>query len=157
VTTTGVCCVTAVDPTRPDSCPAQIQSITACAPGYTRMPDGSCCNNRNIGDDGKSCITRQPACGRGEFRDPSGACAPVVPPPPPCGPGEVRDRNGNCVGAGPPPPPPVIRGHRHPPPPPPRAGPRRPGGTLSSRPVFRSGGGFGGGGFGGGRGGGFRR
>jgi len=157
VTTTGVCCATAVDPTRLDSCPAQIQSITACAPGYTRMPDGSCCNNRNIGDDGKSCITRQPACGRGEFRDSSGACAPVVPPPPPCGPAEVRDRNGNCVGAGPPPPPPVIRGHRHPPPPPPRAGPRRPGRTLSSRPVFRSGGGFGGGGFGGGRGGGFRR
>jgi hypothetical protein len=154
VTTTGVCCATAVDPNNRSSCPAKIQSITACAPGYSRMPDGSCCNNRFIGDDGTSCITRQPVCAKGEFRDSSGACAPVAPPG--CASDEVRDRNGNCVSAGSPPP--IIGGgppRRHVVPP--RAGPRRPGGTLSGRPVYRGGGGFGGGGFGGGRGGGFRR
>ena len=43
ITTQGICCPTAVNPQEPGHCPAQIQSIAACQPGYTRMPDKSCC------------------------------------------------------------------------------------------------------------------
>jgi hypothetical protein len=101
VTTAGVCCSQPVDPKDRTNCPAQIQLIPSCAAGYTRMPDGNCCNDRFISRDGKSCNTRQAPCGRGEFRDSSGVCVPVVPPTQPCTPGEVLDRNGNCVAGGP--------------------------------------------------------
>jgi hypothetical protein len=84
------------------------------------MPDGSCCNNRFVGADGKSCGTSREACPAGEFHDANGACAPIPSSPCPtgearnregicvavpvvggCAPGEVRDRDGNCVPAAP--------------------------------------------------------
>jgi hypothetical protein len=98
VTTIGVCCSQPVDPRNRTNCPAQTQIVPGCAAGYTKMPDGNCCNDRFVSRDGKSCNTRSTPCGRGEFRDASGACAPVAgAPPQPCAPGEVLDRNGNCI------------------------------------------------------------
>ncbi|HEY2532547.1 MAG TPA: hypothetical protein VGJ20_32210 [Xanthobacteraceae bacterium] len=97
VTSMGVCCSRPVDPSDRRYCPAKIQLAPACAAGYAKMPDGSCCNDRFVSRDGKSCNARQSPCGRGEFRDLSGACVPIVSPPQACGPGEALDRNGNCV------------------------------------------------------------
>ena len=95
VTTSGACCSGPVDPNNRKNCPAQTQIITTCAAGYTKMPDGSCCNNRFVGADGKSCnVSRQP-CGPGEFRDERGACSPL--PTTACPPGEARNREGICV------------------------------------------------------------
>ena len=91
VTTSGVCCSGPVDPTNRTSCPVPI-----CATGYTRMPDGSCCNSRYVSRDGKSCNTGVRPCGPGEFRDLSGACAPM-PPAGGCAPGEVLGPGGDCV------------------------------------------------------------
>ncbi|MGB0086255.1 MAG: hypothetical protein WBP94_12885 [Rhodomicrobiaceae bacterium] len=60
-----------------------------CAAGYTEMPDGSCCINRLVSEDGTSCrvrpggaptlvpvpIPEEPACPPGWYQDPdSGAC-----------------------------------------------------------------------------------
>ncbi|HLH12187.1 MAG TPA: hypothetical protein VKV77_09965 [Methylovirgula sp.] len=55
VTTEGQCCPVPVDPKNPGNCPAQVQSIVQCAAGYTRMPDGSCCANRLVSPDRKTC------------------------------------------------------------------------------------------------------
>ena len=74
VTTTGVCCSQPLDPSNRAACPAQIQSIPACAPGYSRMPDGSCCNQRFVSADGRSCLAGRPPCGAGEFRNAQGVC-----------------------------------------------------------------------------------
>jgi hypothetical protein len=122
VTTTGVCCSQPVDPYNRAACPAQIQSIPACAPGYAKMPDGSCCNQRFVSADGRSCLTGRSPCGPGEFRNAQGACErgalpPVVAPPPvvatppvvvppACPSGEVLTRNRRCVPVGAPPCPP---------------------------------------------------
>ena len=114
VTTTGVCCSQPVDPSNRAACPAQIQSVPACALGYARMPDGSCCNQRFVSADGRSCLAGRPPCGPDEFRNAQGACErrpPVfVPPPavapPPCPAGESLTRNGSCAPTGAPPCPP---------------------------------------------------
>jgi len=93
LTSSGVCCPAAVDPTNRANCPAQIQIVKQCAAGYTRMPNGSCCNNRFVGADGKTCGPQPGPCGPGEFRAPGGACAPIVVPD--CAPGEIR-HDGAC-------------------------------------------------------------
>ena len=95
VTTTGVCCSQPVDPNNRTYCPAQIQLVPACAVGYTKMPDGSCCNNRFVSADGMSCNVGGRPCAPGEFRELSGACVPI--PPNACPPGEVRSREGGCI------------------------------------------------------------
>jgi hypothetical protein len=108
VTTNGTCCSGPVSASDRAHCPAPTPLTPVCATGFTRMPDGNCCNNRFIGDDGMSCKSSQPPCAKGEFRDSSGACMPVATPQP-CAPGSALDRDGNCVSGGaPPPPPPVI-------------------------------------------------
>jgi hypothetical protein len=117
VTTTGVCCSGPVNPSNRASCPA-LKPTPACAGGYTKMSDGTCCNNRNITSDGKTCVAHEAPCAKGEFRDASGACVPVLSAP--CAPDEVVDNNGSCVRRGPVPPSPP------PPPPPGRTQPRKP-------------------------------
>ena len=116
VTTTGVCCSQPVDPSNRAVCPAPIPSIPACAPGYAKMPDGSCCNRRFVSADGRSCLAGRPPCGPGEFRNAQGACERLSPPPavapppvvapPACPTGEVLTREGGCAPVGPPPCPP---------------------------------------------------
>jgi hypothetical protein len=104
VTSNGVCCPGPVDPNDRAQCRRLIPIGPTCARGYTRMPDGSCCNNRYVSADRTSCnIPRRP-CAPGEFRELSGACVPM--PIPTCRPGEVRTREGRCVPALPPPCPP---------------------------------------------------
>lgn len=105
VTSGGTCCPGPVSPTDRGHCTMlkPITPVPACAAGYTRMPDGNCCNNRFIGDDGMSCIGAPPSCPKGEFRDSSGACAPVGSPSGPCPSGSALDARGNCVGGGAPP------------------------------------------------------
>ena len=157
VTTSGACCSQPVNPNDRTKCPVPTPTTPTCATGYTKMRDGTCCNNRFISSDGTSCMTGKPACAKGEFRDPSGACLPVAAPPSPCAPDEVRDSSGNCMSGGPvPPPPPIIgRGRpRHPVRPqlrarpvrpsgaPPHVAPRKPGVAPPRGPAFR--GGFGG-------------
>ena len=89
VTTTGICCSGPVDPKNRTNCPAQIQIIPKCAAGYSRMPDGSCCNDRYVGDNGKSC-NAGPA--------PPKPRAPLIPPVPRgCPSGMTRDSDGDCV------------------------------------------------------------
>ena len=86
VTTAGFCCPGPVDPSNRGACPAHIASIPACAAGYERMSDGTCCNRRFVSADGRSCLTGRPPCGPGEFRNPQGACERLAPPvaaPPP--------------------------------------------------------------------------
>jgi hypothetical protein len=100
VTTNGTCCAGPVSANDRSHCPVLTPVTPACAVGYTKMGDGTCCNDRFIGNDGMSCISRERACAKGEFRDSSGACAPVASPPSPCAPGLALDRNGNCVGGG---------------------------------------------------------
>jgi hypothetical protein len=100
VTANGICCPGPVNSSDRSHCPVLTPVTPACAAGYTKMGDGTCCNNRFIGNDGMSCISREPACAKGEFRDSSGACVPVASPPPSCAPGLALDRNGNCVGGG---------------------------------------------------------
>jgi hypothetical protein len=125
VTTSGVCCSAPVNPSNRASCPAPTPT-PVCASGYSKMADGTCCNNRNVSGDGKTCVTHEPACAKGEFRDASGACVPVVSRP--CAAGEAVDNTGNCVRGGPvapaaPGPPP--RQTPSPPGPPPRQTPPR--------------------------------
>jgi hypothetical protein len=93
VTTGGVCCPGPVDPTNRKECRVLIP-LAACPPGYTKMPDGSCCNNRFVGADEKSCNTGQRPCAPGEFRDEHGTCVPI--PSHACPPGEFRNGNGSC-------------------------------------------------------------
>jgi hypothetical protein len=128
VTTSGVCCSEPVDPANRKSCRTLIP-LAACAPGYTKMLDGSCCNNRFIGADGKSCNTRpMPSCPSGEFRDERGVCLPIPStscppgqfrvgagecqqiPSGACSPGERRNRQGACEPIPPPPSPECPRG-----------------------------------------------
>lgn len=66
LTNTGICCPAGnpPDPNNRNDCPAKIQSLSVCAPGYTRMPDGSCCNNRFVDADHKTChAPALPECG----------------------------------------------------------------------------------------------
>jgi len=55
INTQGICCPTPINPQEPGSCPAQTQVVLACQPGYTRMPDKSCCLTPHVSRDGKSC------------------------------------------------------------------------------------------------------
>jgi hypothetical protein len=55
INTQGVCCPTPINPQEPGSCPAQTQLVPLCQPGYTRMPDKSCCLNAHVSRDGQSC------------------------------------------------------------------------------------------------------
>jgi hypothetical protein len=158
VTSNGVCCAGPVNLADRTHCPVPTPT---CATGYTRVRDGSCCNNRFLSADGASCKTGRKPCGRGQFRDTNGACAPIprgggggcapgemigasgncvpVPPTAGCPAGQFTTAEGNCVPSGPPP---RIRGHkehRGGVVPPSRAGPRRPGIAAAPppRPAFR--------------------
>jgi hypothetical protein len=119
VTTGGVCCPGSIDPAHRSSCEKLIP-LASCARGYTKMPDGSCCNDRYVGDDGKSCGTGLPskpvapliplvprgpsACPPGTARDRDGDCVRQLPSPPPgCPRGTIRLGDGECVPRGPPP------------------------------------------------------
>jgi hypothetical protein len=85
-----VCCAGPVDPAHRGSCEKLIP-LVGCATGYTRMPDGSCCNDRYVGEDRKSCGTGLPS-------RPVAPLIPVVPGPPgACPAGTIRDRDGDCV------------------------------------------------------------
>ena len=126
VTTAGVCCPGPVDPSNRGACPAHIPSVPACAAGYERMSDGTCCNRRFVSADGRSCLTGRAPCGPGEFRNPQGACERLAPPvaappptvvplpvvaPPACPTGESLNREGRCAPVRPAPcPPGLIRG-----------------------------------------------
>lgn len=94
VTTNGACCPGPVDPANRSACKTLIP-LTACAAGYTKMPDGSCCNNRYLGADGKSCNVSRQQCAPGEFRDERGVCVPV--PSTSCPPGQFRTTSGACL------------------------------------------------------------
>jgi hypothetical protein len=100
VTTNGACCPGPVDPNNRGQCRALIpRHFSACAAGYTRTSDGTCCNNRYVSADRMSCNTPQWPCPSGEFRELGGACVPILAPV--CPPGEVRNRRGVCVRVGP--------------------------------------------------------
>ena len=87
VTRTGVCCPGPVDPNNRSECKPPVK-LASCAPGYTKMPDGSCCNSRFVSEDGKSCRV-------GRSTPP---LVPLVPTRPrACPPGMVRDRGGDCI------------------------------------------------------------
>jgi hypothetical protein len=98
VTTNGMCCPGPVDPNNRAACVTLIPIVPACAPGYVKMPNGSCCNRRFVSADGKSCnTTRLLRCPRGAvLRD--GRCVAL---PPVCPPGQVR-RDGRCIRLPPP-------------------------------------------------------
>jgi hypothetical protein len=111
VTTSGVCCPGPVDPANRKECRVLIP-LASCARGYTKMPDGSCCNDRYVSEDGKSCRAGQSStplvplvplvprtCPSGTVRDRDGDC--VRRRPPGCASGEIRLRNGECVRRGP--------------------------------------------------------
>lgn len=100
LTSLGICCSGPVNPADRSKCPVEIQVVPQCASGYSRMPDGSCCNDRFLSADGHTCGARQRPCPAGEYRVYGGACEPIVPPPP-CPQGELRDERGAC--ASPPP------------------------------------------------------
>jgi hypothetical protein len=159
VTTGGVCCAGPVDPAHRNSCEKLIP-LVGCATGYTQMPDGSCCNDRYVGEDRKSCSTGLPtrpvapliplvpggpsACPPGRIRDSDGDCVRQPPAPPRgCPPGAIRLDDGECVSRGPPPCPPGLvrtpRGFCVP------VGPRRfgPGGPPFGPPRFGGPGRFG--------------
>ncbi|MFZ0425846.1 MAG: hypothetical protein WAL80_23455 [Xanthobacteraceae bacterium] len=96
VTTGGACCSGPVDPRNRSTCPAITHPTPACAPGYTKMPDGSCCNNRSVGSDGKSCGVGQPqSCAPGQFLDSSGVCQTI--PISACPPGRAHNSDGTCM------------------------------------------------------------
>lgn len=92
----GICCTAPVNPADRSKCPVEIQVVPQCASGYTRMADGSCCNDRFLSGDGRSCGVRQRPCPPGEYRVYGGACETVVPSPS-CPPGELRDDRGGCA------------------------------------------------------------
>lgn len=119
VTSGGMCCPGPVDPNHRAQCRSLVPLAPACAAGYTRMPDGSCCNNRFVSADRMSCNTGARPCPPGEFREFGGACVPMLPTPCPsgevrregacvpvrrgaCRPGETRNGEGNCVPERPP-------------------------------------------------------
>ncbi len=119
VTSSGACCPGPVDPNSRKECRTLIP-LAKCAPGYTKLPDGSCCIDRSVSEDGKSCRTgtsSRPlvplvpllphACTPGTVRDRNGDCVRRGRPRE-CGPGEIRFRNGECVRRGQPPCPPGM-------------------------------------------------
>ncbi len=55
VTSGGECCSGPVDAKNRSKCPVSTRIIPACAAGYTKMPDATCCINRLVSADGKSC------------------------------------------------------------------------------------------------------
>src|SRR3974390_3526401 len=65
VTSNGMCCPRPVDPNDRTHCPVQIPFVPACAAGYTKMPDGSCCNNRFVSADGRACNPAGRPCAPG--------------------------------------------------------------------------------------------
>jgi hypothetical protein len=105
VTSKGVCCdVPITDPNNRANCPAKIQSITKCADGYTKMPNGLCCKDNLVSDDGKTCKSGSPpaltppsSCPPGQKRDSDGDCVVVRPGRGACPPGQGRDSDGDCV------------------------------------------------------------
>jgi hypothetical protein len=84
INTQGVCCPTPINPQEPGSCPAQTQVAPHCQPGYTRMPDKSCCLASHVSRDGKSCEK-----------------LPLLQPMPPIAPPVVRQRPTDCSARGP--------------------------------------------------------
>jgi hypothetical protein len=116
MTTTGICCPAGSPPDPHDRshCPAQIQSLTTCPRGYTKLPDGSCCNNRYLGPDGRSCrapptrtVVPPVDCslrGPNFIRDPRDVRACIR-----CGGGRIASGDHTaCVPRGGPPPPPSL-------------------------------------------------
>ncbi|HYA72279.1 MAG TPA: hypothetical protein VEF36_03880, partial [Roseiarcus sp.] len=124
VTSNGVCCAKPVDPTNRAVCPAPETKVPApgpvlpappppspaCAQGYAKVADGSCCLIRNLSADGRLCLTAPQACPPGETRNAAGACVPIVAPACPrgmervgatcaplCPPGEARTAAGRCA------------------------------------------------------------
>jgi hypothetical protein len=112
VTSNGVCCGKPLDPTNRAVCPAPGAKFPApgpilpappppspaCASGYAKVADGSCCLIRNLSADGRLCLIGPRAarqCPPGEARTAAGRCAPVSAPA--CPPGRIRSRGGTCV------------------------------------------------------------
>ncbi len=121
-TSTGVCCSRPVDPNNRSICPAPhplvplVRSppanpvVPGCASGYTLTIDGSCCANRYLGPDGRTCQSVPQPCAPGQIRDRFGHCAGAVPASCPsgqerfgatcvtiCPRGEVRTAAGGCA------------------------------------------------------------
>jgi hypothetical protein len=100
VTTAGVCCSGPVNAADRSECPKSTENIKACAAGYTRMADGTCCNNRYVSADGRECNVGSRPCAPGETRDRQGSCLPIPPPAinaPACPPGAALGREGACA------------------------------------------------------------
>jgi hypothetical protein len=112
MTVFGTCC-SAGNPPNPKTglCTTTVKSLQKCAPGYTQIPDGSCCLNRFVSPDGKTCgpglgvppvipVPSIAGCGPNMHKDPrSGLCVAVKPPKlqqPTCGPNQVL-RGNSCV------------------------------------------------------------
>ena len=118
VTTAGACCPRPVDPANRSACPP-VQPVVpfapatpvvpACAPGYSMTADGSCCSDRYLSADRRSCLTSPQPCAPGQVRDQAGRCVIIVPPACPsgqervgtacaaaCPPGEARLASGLC-------------------------------------------------------------
>ncbi len=99
VTTSGVCCAGPVDPENRKDC-MKLIPLPSVPTAISKMPDGSCCNNRFIGADGKSCMVSREACPAGQFRDatvPARRCRQT------CAPGNCPSRTGelfDCPTAG---------------------------------------------------------
>ena len=101
VTTTGQCCSGPVNAADRSECPKSTEIITACAAGYAKMADGTCCNKR-YRQPRRTRMHRRCATVRAR-RDPRPArrLRPIAasrrsPPPaikaPACPPGETRTR-----------------------------------------------------------------
>ncbi|WP_291870011.1 hypothetical protein [Bradyrhizobium sp.] len=87
MTVFGTCC-SAGNPPNPKTglCTTTVKSLQKCSPGYTLIPDGSCCLNRFVSPDGKTCGPGQgglpvipvpsiAGCGLNMHKDPrSGLC-----------------------------------------------------------------------------------
>jgi hypothetical protein len=115
VTTAGACCPRPVDPANRSVCPPAplvpaTPVVPACAPGYSMTADGSCCSDRRLSADRRSCLASAPPCAPGQVRDQAGRCAAVASPPScprgqervgtacaaACPPGEARSASGLC-------------------------------------------------------------
>ena len=122
VTSTGACCSRPVDPNNRSICPARqplvpiVPSTPAtpaapgCAPGYSMTTDGSCCANRYLSPDRRTCQSAPQPCAPGETRDQRGHCERVAQPSCPsglerfgtacvavCPRGEARTAAGGCA------------------------------------------------------------
>lgn len=94
MTVFGTCCP-ADNPPNPKTglCPTTVKSLKICAPGYTKMPDDSCCLKGLVSPDGKT-------CGSGQGGLPIIPVPSVTPIPgiAGCGPNMHKDpRSGTCV------------------------------------------------------------